>query len=381
MFYRHDSGVWYARHFPGGAHPGGHRITPKSDEHLRAQDYTERAFTDAGYTAAQEVTTDNRTRIDVVALDSPRVCGFEIQLGNPGGAAIKARTTRSMHATAIRGPHARQLPPGGILPVWFSPVRARSDWLYTVPTVETQDVSWTGLPPAGTVTAIGVRRIVDEKCTPGSRWPNCPRLGGGFCRGTHPLAELVTGLTIDSAAAMTAAAQLIPLRYFTGRVFLVDPASAVLYEELGGQRGEYAAGSAPQASPGTLLGPCRHPGHKESEPEPGPPRPAVSPPGESSYPSLIRDIIGDPDGRELRVGAYADLVRSATAERERREQEERERRERPRLTAGYDQRIRQSVRDKQEAASWCDVPGCTAPGRPYMCGTRCDQHKPQGGHA
>jgi hypothetical protein len=262
--YQHESGVCYARHFPGGTCQGPHRITPKSDEHLRAQDYTERAYDQAGLAAAQEVATNNRTRLDVATLDSPRICGFEVQLRDLPLPTVKSRTTRSMRATAFTGSHTRPLP-NGVLPVWFSPTTRRRNWLYHVPTIEAQDTSWKVLPASNAVAAVGVRRIEAEKCTPDSRWPACPRSGRASCGDTHPLGVLVPGYSIDAVASMVATGQLVPLRYFTGYIYLVDPASSVLYAELGG-RGEYVAGAAMPSSPSSLLGPCRSPRHQPAGP-------------------------------------------------------------------------------------------------------------------
>jgi hypothetical protein len=256
--YRHENGTFFARHFPGGGHHGDHAITRKSDEHRRAQDYIERGYGVAGITAGQEVTTNNRTRLDVATLDAPRISGFEVQLQDRPIPDIKARTTRSLHATALTGRYARSLP-DGILPVWFSPdAGLRRQWLYHVPTIEAPTMSWDFLPKQNTVTAIGVRRIEAEKCAPGSRWQVCPLTGRGWCRSTHPFAVLCPGFTVDAVAAMVAAGQLVPLRYFTGFVYLVDPESAALYQELGGN-GEYAAGTP---RPGEhRLGPCKNYGH------------------------------------------------------------------------------------------------------------------------
>ena len=294
--YQHE-GAFLARHFPGGGHHGGsHAIIRKSDKHRRAQDYIERGYGNAGITAGQEVSTNNRTRLDVATLDAPRISGFEVQLQDDTIPAIKARTTRSMRATALTGRYARPLP-DGVLPVWFSPdAELRRRWLYHVPTILAPTMSWDFLPKQDTVTAIGVRKIEAEKCGPGSRWPTCP-LGYGWCRGTHPLAVLCPGFTVDAVVVAVAAAQLVPLRYFTppGTVYLVDPESAARYEELGGN-GEYAAGTP---GPGAhKLGPCRNYGHDILAPSPAP-APEHQP---STFPAFMAQAIRVRGWRCVRCG-------------------------------------------------------------------------------
>jgi hypothetical protein len=264
--YRHDSGIYYARHFPGGAHGLLHKLTRKSDAHQRAQDYVERGYDAASLPAGQEVTTNNRTRLDVATLEAPRISGFEVQFGDCKIPDIKARTTKSLRATALTGRYARPLP-DGILPVWFSPDGIRRRWLYHVPTIEAPTMSWDFLPRRNTVTAVGVRAIEEWKCTPGGRWPNCPRTGKNWCGQYHPGAVLRGGLTVDDVAAMVATAVLVPLRYFTGAVYLVDKAGQARYGELGGQ-GEFSGGSSSLSRTASLLGPCRNAGHVNAAPTP-----------------------------------------------------------------------------------------------------------------
>ena len=266
--YRHDPGSFYARHFPGGAHCLPHRLIRKSDAHQRAQDYVERGYGAASLPAGQEVTTNNRTRLDVAALEAPRISGFEVQFGDCKIPDIKARTTKSLRATSLTGRYARPLP-DGILPVWFSPNGTRRRWLYHVPTIEAPTMSWDFLPRRNTVTAIGVRTIEKWKCTPGGRWPNCPRTGKNWCGQYHPGTELQRGLTVDDVAALVATAQLIPLRYFTGAVYLVDEVSYARYGELGG-RGEFPVGSSGPSRAASLLGPCRNAGHTDTAPTSAP---------------------------------------------------------------------------------------------------------------
>src|SRR5262249_15852014 len=270
--YQHKDG-YLARHFRGGGHHGDHRITRKSGKHLRIQDYEQRALEEAVGPAAQEVSTNNRTRLDVATLDAPRISGFEVHPQDAKIPDIKARTTRSMRATAFPGRFARSLP-DGVLPVWFSPdAELRRRWLYHVPTIQAPTMSWDFLPKQNAVTAIGVRQIEAEKCTPGSRWPSCPRFGS-WCRAAHPLAVLRPGLTVDAVVPMATTPPLSPLQYFTGHVSVADPKSAALYEELGG-RGKSAA--EPHKPGGRPLGPCRT-SAPAPPPPPPPPMPVLPPP-------------------------------------------------------------------------------------------------------
>jgi prepilin-type processing-associated H-X9-DG protein len=255
--YHHSTGMYYARHFPGGAHPGpGHRITPKSPEHLRAQEYGERGF---ALPAAQEVTTNNRTRLDVATLDAPVMTALEVQFTHAKIPEVKARTTRSMRATAFTGRYARPLT-NGVLPIWLADNADGPPWRYQVPTIETS-APWHVLPPRNTVVAVGVRRIVAEKCTPGSRWQDCPVTGRGSCRQNHPYAELLTGVILDEFLEKSANGLYVPIRYFTGSIFMVEAASVGLYTELGGD-GAYSA-SEPAKARSKLLGPCRSDRHGE----------------------------------------------------------------------------------------------------------------------
>jgi hypothetical protein len=361
LVYRHGTGVYYARHFPGGAHTGHHRLIRKSDEHLRAQEYSERGYAQP---AAQEVTTNNHTRLDVATLDAPVMTALEVQLSPATIASVKARTTRSTHATAFTGRHARPVP-GGVTPVWLAANDRKTAWLYHVPTLTTT-AGWDAVPPRNTVGAIGVRRIVAEKCTPGSRWQACPRTGHGVCHGTHPYAEAVTGVTLDQVLTQTATGQLVPLRYFTGAVYLTDPPSAALYAELGGD-GTYTASDAAKPR-STLLGPCKATRHD-------PPPPAAPTPTAGRTCSLPGC---DQPRTQYRIYTLCDQhLREYWQEdsRQRRAEAER-RREQERALRDYDQRIRRMIAAKRERQTWCGVPGCHTRGRPYMNGTRCDQHKP-----
>jgi hypothetical protein len=258
---RRPGGGYSVRHYPGCGHHGGHDVIPESDEHKRGKDYASGELDRFGLSAGQEVRTDNRTRHDVATLDARRIIAVEFQAYNDiEDREYKARTTRAMHATAFTGKHARPLPDGGVLPVWLHGFGMPAGWKYPVPSIAAQDTRWDVMPKPGSVTAIGPRAIEAEPCRPGSRWPACPRTGRGWCGDWHPFAALRAGLRIGEVAAMTASTELMPIRYHTAAVYLVSPADAARYAELGGD-GTWSAGTAGERPPSRLLGPCRSPQH------------------------------------------------------------------------------------------------------------------------
>jgi hypothetical protein len=87
-------------------------------------------------------------------------------------------------------------------------------------------------------------------------------------------------LKVGEVAAMIAQAELVPLRYFNGAVYIVGPQDAARYEDLGG-RGSYIIGPAGERPSTRKLGPC--PSYRHLMPpsvQPGAPipsRPRVCP--------------------------------------------------------------------------------------------------------
>ncbi len=233
MYIRKIGDVYWACHFAGGGH-GSHEIARMSDEHRRATDYIVRAAGDAGYETATEVTTTNRTRLDAVIFGD-RVTGAEVQWSSIGTRAVRARTTKSLRATGLRGPLTRPLTEG-VLPVWFSPSGGRPDWLYRVPTIQAPIRSWEALPARRAVRALGIREITFEPCRPGAPFDQCPERGWNFCGGLHPWArprggdESKGSLTVDDLFAMVPARQFVPVD-FRGYVYLVDADSAARLKE------------------------------------------------------------------------------------------------------------------------------------------------------
>lgn len=273
---RRPGGGFSVRHYQGHGHEGSHDAIPESDEHKRGKAYAAAEFERFGLPAGQEVRTNTKARLDVATLDAPRMTGVEFQayeqIEDP---EYKRRTTMAMRATAFTGKHARTLPAGGVLPLWVHAFGMPRNWSYPVPSIAAQDTRWDVMPKPGSVTAIGVRVIEAEPCRPGSRWDRCPVTSRGFCGEPHPRAELRPGLKVGEVAAMIAQAELVPLRYFNGAVYLVTPQDADRYGDLGGQ-GTYVAGPAGERPSARRLGPCpnyRHAGAPARPPAP----PALTP--------------------------------------------------------------------------------------------------------
>jgi hypothetical protein len=215
MYIRRKCGMYWAVHFPGYGH-GPHAITMESDEHRRQKDYWCRAAQDVGFDATTEFRTGKGTVLDV-AIRGNRHTGVEIQHSYNKASVIKTRTTKSFKA--------------GWLPVWFLDSDRRPDWFYEVPTVASNPLPWTSLPPRRAATAIGLSQFVAEHCRPG-RFDKCPGGHRRPCSQWHPKREPWPGLTVDDIAARVPAGEIVPLRDTAGAVHLTSPRSAGLYREL-----------------------------------------------------------------------------------------------------------------------------------------------------
>ena len=216
---------YFACHFPGGAH-GDHKISRITDEHLHGTDCWIQAWSDAGFSTAREVATNNSTRLDAVAFGN-RVVALETQFSPQAPARVKARHTQRRRAKAFTGEHARQLTePLEVL--WFSPAGIR-DWLYSVPSVYSNDQSWTGaVPSPRSVQAIGVRSVDIRRCEP-TWFHSCPESRYGWCGRFHPAVSLRGKLTIADVADQVAAGELASIRVGNS-LFLADSASRKRYE-------------------------------------------------------------------------------------------------------------------------------------------------------
>jgi hypothetical protein len=219
--WKHESGQYYARHYPGDACGSDHAIHRMTDEHLRGTDCWLRAWDAAGFSPATEVTTDNRVRLDAVAF-AKSVTALETQVQPQTASAVKGRHTKRLRARAFTGNHARVL--GEPLQViWFAPV-GRPEWLYHVPTVQCQNRSWEVTPAPGSVAAIGVREFEVKACS--STWfPRCPDRRSGWCGKPHLWMQLRGGLTIADVAEMVPERHLIPVEMPSGMTYLTDQRS------------------------------------------------------------------------------------------------------------------------------------------------------------
>lgn len=330
---------YFARHFSGGAH-GEHRISRISDEHLRGTDAWLRAWSDAGFSTATEVSTDNHVRLDAVAFGG-RITALETQVQPQSAAVVKGRHTKRLRARSFTGEHARPLAEQ-LQVVWFAPV-GRPDWLYKVPTVQCQNRSWETTPDPHRVPAIGVRSIEVKPCS--SMWfPRCP-YQRGWCGQLHLWARPREGLSIADVAAMVPVGDLTPVRLPNG-IYLTDRVGYARCKNFG-----YSAPVRPPPSPAPRAPACEWDGHE---------RPAAVP----AEPERAEQA------RESRAQALAEMMRKA---RERQEALTRQAEQARESCLRYDREIRR--RERQPAH--CDVPGCTTPGRPYPGGFRCDQHKPR----
>lgn len=211
--YRHQSGRYYARHFPGD-NPGkhSHRISTMSDAHKRQSEYVARAADDAGLDAILELSTGGGTRLDAGVYGTINT-GFEIQRSHLSREAAKTRTTKSFGAgwtaawihdketlpdwdahvptarLSVRGQFDKRMPPpGGAKAVIrkFSRQRGKNGWEYQhEPFTRTLD-ELSYLIPAGEIIPVAIggqdrRRVVlapadaadiiDSTTYPGaSRW-------------------------------------------------------------------------------------------------------------------------------------------------------------------------------------------------------------------
>lgn len=118
--YRHHTGRYFARHYPGG-NPDGHehRIATMSDEHRRQAEYTQRAASESGFEATLEKSTGNGTRLDVAVFGAHNI-GFEIQRSGLSRAKAKSRAVKSFAA--------------GFPTAWVTDQQIEPDWANHVPT-------------------------------------------------------------------------------------------------------------------------------------------------------------------------------------------------------------------------------------------------------
>ena len=139
--YKHQSGRFFARHFPGGTPDGHiHPIRRMRAEHERQAEYCQRAASEAGLRAELEVSTGAGTRLDVAVFGEVPT-GLEIQRSELTLKQAKSRTFKS--ATA------------GFTCAWISDTEQEPKWADHVPTARLQTRGgWEKLPPPGTANVI-----------------------------------------------------------------------------------------------------------------------------------------------------------------------------------------------------------------------------------
>lgn len=147
--YRHNSGRFFARHFPGGNSDGHiHPIARMSAEHQRQAEYCQRAAQNAGLRAELEVSTGAGTRLDVAVFGSTPT-GLEIQRSELSLAQAKSRTSKSAKA--------------GFTCAWISDREREPKWADHVPTARlTTRQQWNRLPPPGTANVV-IRKFTRER--------------------------------------------------------------------------------------------------------------------------------------------------------------------------------------------------------------------------
>ena len=357
--YKHD-GTYSCRHFPGHGHHGNHDVTPESEAHKRGKDYGLGALDREGIQAGTEISSNRRTRSDVVGFGSV-VTAVEIQ-ASPGvkPSRIKARDTRARRATAIITPGFARNLTDGINPVWAQIHDGPADWLHQVPSIRSsiRYGEWAEhMPKPGTVGAAGVRSIDPEPCRAGSQWDHCPVTGRGYCGSWHPFASVRTGLTLDDVFVQAASGLLVPFRYHTGYVYLTDPASVALDAELGGA-GAWEPGVPAARKYG--VGPCRywiHPAQDERE---------------RTRPVAATTIAGRPVSRRESLRAEAERLDQERAEREELLAEMREQ-ERQRLARALRTRDRPPLTQPHVVQS-CSCPACGNPAQLWPGGWWCSNH-------
>jgi hypothetical protein len=118
--YRHGTGRYFARHYPGGnPDQHGHRIATMSDEHRRQAEYAQRAASEHGFDATLEKSTGKGTRLDVAVFGENNI-GFEIQRSALSRAKAKSRAAKSFTA--------------GFATAWVTDRERDPDWADHVPT-------------------------------------------------------------------------------------------------------------------------------------------------------------------------------------------------------------------------------------------------------
>lgn len=165
-------------------------------------------------------------KLDVAITGGAVRTDIEIQRSHITAPVAKGRTTRYARA--------------GFLPVWFNDTGGRQlPWLREVPAMGCNAMEWITLPKRRSVTATGLTEVESAKCVMGS-FDRCPEGKRTPCGSFHPTLRAWAGLTLDDAAALIPAGEIVPLRDRRGIVYMVSPASLALYRDLSGGVGEWS---------------------------------------------------------------------------------------------------------------------------------------------
>jgi hypothetical protein len=244
--YRHQTGRYFARHYPGG-NPDQHRhlIATMSDEHMRQAEYSQRAAADHGLDAKLEVSTGNRTRLDLAVIGDTQT-GFEIQRSRLSRAKAKWRAAMSFDA--------------GWPTAWITDQERDPDWADHVPTarlsVRGDEWSRGGLPAPNTARVIvsDFTRERDRDKPSGFRYVRTPRT-----------------VLLDDLAYLMPAGEIIAVSIGTkGHVALADKDAAAVIDSC-----TYPGASLwrptsdtprQQESAQSITGDCSHPA-RPPEPE------------------------------------------------------------------------------------------------------------------
>ena len=153
--WRHESGRFFARHFPGGAgNKHSHAISAMSDEHRRIAEYSERAAEDAGLSAQLEYSTGKGTRLDVAVFGEVNT-GIEVQRSSLSRVLAKSRTSKSFSA--------------GFVTAWISDSQRTPDWAHHVPTAfMTTRGGWSERLPDRNTANVSIGEFTRER--DGRRW-------------------------------------------------------------------------------------------------------------------------------------------------------------------------------------------------------------------
>lgn len=229
-----------AAHWPNSGLAGSHTIVHgMTDAHRYQTDYIQRAAEDAGYATEKEYWLSSRVRLDAAIFTDRSITGVEVQRSLLTTRSVLSRTTSAGRA--------------GALSVWF---HDRDDdlpkWFGRVPSVGMNRMPWDTVPPRYSASvANGTARIKAVRCE-SSSGIFCRDRRFGWCGKHHPVREPLRRLFVDNIAEMVPAGDLLPMRFrFITKpeavIYLVEPRSLELYQELTGEAAAFAVTPSPRA--------------------------------------------------------------------------------------------------------------------------------------